>query len=89
MIKSIYVGNLPFGISTEGVQQLFVPFGEVYSAKLIYDRVTGRPRGFAFVEMDDVNLPAAISALHGSDCEGRNIVVNEAKEARRQEAKAS
>lgn len=89
MIKSIYVGNLPFGISSEGVQQMFEPFGEVYSVKLIYDRVTGRPRGFGFVEMDDVNLPAAISALHGSDCEGRNIVVNEAKEARRQEAKAS
>lgn len=90
MIKSIYVGNLPFGISAEEVQQMFEPFGEVYSAKIIYDRLTGRPRGFAFVEMDDVNLPSAIEALHGSDCGGRNIVVNEAKEARRtREAKAS
>ena len=83
MIKSIYVGNLPFSISAEGVQQIFEQYGEVYSAKLIYDRATGRPRGFAFVEMDDASLPTAINALNGSDCEGRNIVVNEAKEARR------
>lgn len=72
---------------SENVQKLFEPFGEVYSVKLIYDRATGRPRGFAFIEMDDVSLPNAINALNGSECEGRNIVVNEAKEARRETAK--
>lgn len=71
-------------MSSEAVQKLFEPFGEVYSVKLIYDRETGRPRGFAFVEMDDASLPAAITALNGSDCEGRNLVVNEAKEGRRE-----
>lgn len=87
MIKSIYVGNIPFSMSSEAVQKLFEPYGEVYSVKLIYDRATGRPRGFAFIEMDEVSLPAAIGALNGSECEGRNIVVNEAKEARRETAR--
>lgn len=89
MIKSIYVGNIPFSMSSQSVQELFEPYGEVYSVKLIYDRVTGRPRGFAFIEMDDVNLPKVISALNGSECEGRNIVVNEAKEARRETSKTN
>lgn len=87
MIKSIYVGNIPFSMSAEAVQKLFEPYGEVFSVKLIYDRETGRPRGFAFIEMDEKSLPAAISALNGSECEGRNIVVNEAKEARRESSK--
>ncbi len=76
-------------MSTESVQKLFEPYGEVFSVKLIYDRDTGRPRGFAFVEMDELSLPAAISALNGSDCEGRNIVVNEAKEARRETSRTN
>lgn len=83
MIKSIYIGNLPFSTSSKEVEEMFEPHGEVVSVKLIYDKATGRPRGFGFVEMEDDHMTPAIEALHGSEYEGRTLVVNEAKEARR------
>ncbi len=52
MVKKIYVGNLPFRAYEEEVRELFAQYGEVYSVDLITDRETGRPRGFAFVEME-------------------------------------
>lgn len=89
MIKSIYVGNLPFRMSSRDVSALFEPFGEVYSVKLIYDRETGRPRGFGFVEMDDVNVQKAVQVLNESDCQGRTLVVSEARAGRQELAPAS
>lgn len=80
MVKSIYVGNLPFSATEDDVRQLFSPFGEVLSVKLINDRDTGRPRGFGFVGMGDDEAEAAISAINGSEMGGRTLRVNEARE---------
>ena len=81
---NIYVGNLNFGMTEDDVRTLFAPHGEVHSVKMIVDRQTGRPRGFAFVEMEQSNAQAAIEALNGVDVNGRNIQVNEAKERKPQ-----
>jgi cold-inducible RNA-binding protein len=81
-VKKIYVGNLPFSATDEDVTQLFGQHGTVHSVALINDRETGRPRGFGFVEMDDNEAMAAISALNGFEMEGRNLRVNEAEDRR-------
>jgi len=79
LMKTIYVGNLPFSASEGDVKDLFASYGEVSSVKLIEDRETGRLRGFGFVEMEDEGALAAIEALDGSDMGGRNLKVNEAR----------
>lgn len=79
-MKSIYVGNLPFNCSEDEVRDLFSAYGAVHSVKMISDRETGRPRGFAFVEMDDTAANNAISALNGKDLNGRPLRINEARE---------
>jgi RNA recognition motif-containing protein len=78
-MKSIYVGNISFDITSEKLRELFAAHGEVKSVKLINDRYTGKPRGFAFVEMDDSSAETAISATDGMEFEGRNLKVNLAK----------
>ncbi|MDQ1265767.1 MAG: hypothetical protein QG635_919 [Bacteroidota bacterium] len=77
---SIYVGNLSFTTTEDDLKSLFGKYGEVSSVKLIMDRETGKPRGFGFVEMDDTQGQAAIDALDGSDCDGRSLRVNQAKD---------
>ncbi len=79
MPKRIYIGNLPFSATEDEVRELFGKHGEVVSVNLIVDRETGRARGFGFVEMDDAGGAAAISALDGTDMDGRNLRVNEAR----------
>ena len=79
-MKKIYVGNLPFSSTEDDVNQLFSQHGTVHSVALINDRETGRPRGFGFVEMDDNEAMAAISALDGQDFGGRSLRVNEAQD---------
>ncbi len=79
-VKKIYVGNLPFSATEDGVNQLFSQHGTVHSVALINDRETGRPRGFGFVEMDDNEATAAISALNGHEMDGRALNVNEARD---------
>ena len=79
MAVSIYVGNLPFSATQEGVEALFAPYGDPLSVKLIMDRETGRPRGFGFVEMDEADAINAISALDGKEVDGRNLRVNKAE----------
>ena len=79
-MKTLYIGNLPFNTSEDELRDLFAAHGEVHSIKLISDRETGRPRGFAFVEMEPNAATAAISALDGVDFQGRTIRVNEARE---------
>ena len=80
MAKNIYVGNLPWSATEDDVRQRFQQYGDVTSVKLIADRVTGRPRGFGFVEMDDDGAAdEAIQALDGADFGGRNLKVNEAQ----------
>lgn len=79
MVKKIYIGNLSFRSTEEDVRQLFEQHGTVHSVALITDRDTGRPRGFGFVEMDESEASAAISALDGASFGGRDIQVNEAR----------
>lgn len=74
---NIYVGNLPYSVTEEKLQQMFQRFGEVQSVKLITDRETGRSRGFGFVEMGNAEADAAIKALNNSDLEGKKLKVNQ------------
>jgi len=78
---NIYVGNLSFSTTEEGLRSLFEQSGTVDTVTIIQDRVTGRSRGFGFVEMpDESDGQAAIAALDGNDFDGRNLKVNQAKE---------
>ena len=78
----VYVGNLPFDTDASALRTLFEEGGRtVTDVKIITDRDTGRPRGFAFVEMENQSdAQAAIQALNGRDVGGRALTVNEAKE---------
>ena len=82
-MKSIYVGNLPYSTTNEELSAAFSQYGKVHSVKLINDRDSGRPKGFGFVEMDDAEAQAAMSALDNTNFNGRTIRVNEAN-ARKQ-----
>ena len=81
-MKSIYVGNLPYSATEDELRELFEQHGSVSSVKLINDRDTGRPRGFAFVEMEGAEADAAIQALDGQQFGGRGLRVNEAQPRR-------
>jgi len=77
---NIYVSNLSFNVQDEDLREFFAPYGEVTSAKVISDRVTGQSRGFGFVEMsDDAAAKTAITELDQATVEGRVIKVVEAK----------
>ena len=78
MAMNLYVGNMAFSTTEDTLRQLFSQFGTVTKASLVMDRETGRPRGFAFVEMSEGGQ-AAIDALNGRDLDGRALTVNEAK----------
>ena len=77
---TIFVGNLAFKASQEELRDLFAPYGTVHSVRIMKDRATRRPRGFAFVEMDSGQAPKAIKALDGKEFLGRNLRVNEGVE---------
>ena len=79
MSKKIYVGNLAFQTSENDLNDLFAPFGEVESVKIITDRDTGRSKVFGFVEMSDDSAEKAISQLNGKEMNGRALTVNEAR----------
>lgn len=77
---NIYVGNLSWNLKDQDLTDLFTPFGEVASAKIVLDKFTQRSKGFGFVEMpNDEQAQAAISGLNGSEVDGRNLVVNESR----------
>lgn len=77
---NIYVANVPYSVKDQDLHELFAPFGEVTSAKIIMDKVTNRSRGFGFVEMADDNAGrAAIEGTNGKSFHGRDLVVNEAR----------
>lgn len=77
---NIYVGNLSWGLKDQDLTDLFTPFGEVASAKIVMDKFTQRSKGFGFVDMpNDEQAQAAISQLNGSEIDGRNLVVNESR----------
>src|SRR5438094_3811949 len=80
MGKKLYVGNLSYNVDSSELEQLFGAHGTVQSAEVISDRMTGRSKGFGFVEMStDEEAQAAIAALNGQEHEGRALTVNEAK----------
>ena len=77
---NIYVGNLPYSINEDELRQAFAGFGEVEKASVITDKYSGRSKGFGFVEMPDQSAAEeAIKALDGSELQGRNIKVNQAR----------
>lgn len=80
MGRRLYVGNLSYQVDSSELEQLFGAHGTVTSAEVISDRMTGRSKGFGFVEMgSDEEAQAAIAALNGQESNGRALTVNEAK----------
>lgn len=76
----IYVGNMAYRSTEEGLKDLFEQYGEVKSVKLITDRETGRAKGFAFIEMNnDSEANTAIENLNGKEFDGRTLRINEAR----------
>lgn len=79
--KKLYVGSLPYSTSDRDLEDLFAEFGTVASAQVITDRMTGRSRGFGFVEMStSEEAEQAAQNLNGTQLEGRSLVVNEARQ---------
>lgn len=79
MVRTLYVGNLPWTTKAEDLTEAFSRYGEVISSRVITDRATGRSRGFGFVEVRDEDAENMITALNGSELGGRVITVNEAR----------
>ena len=81
MSTKLFVGSLPWSVSDENLKEKFQEYGTVVSAKIITDRYTGKSRGFGFVEMENPSeAKEAMNALNDSEMNGRNIVVNEARD---------
>lgn len=79
--KKLYVGSLPYRISEDELRDLFTPYGEVLSVRIVTDKVTGRSKGFGFVEMNtEDEASKAQEALHGASCQGRTLVVSPARQ---------
>jgi RNA recognition motif-containing protein len=86
MGQKLYVGNLAYGTTEDGLRTKFSEFGTVVSSKIISDRETGNSKGFGFVEMSsDEEGSAAIAGLNGKEIDGRQIRVNEAMDKPRRE----
>ncbi|MCX8020088.1 MAG: RNA-binding protein [Chitinophagaceae bacterium] len=77
---NIYVGNISWNLNDQDLANLFAPYGEVASAKIVRDKFSQRSKGFGFVEMqNDTEAQNAIQALNGSEVDGRPLVVNESR----------
>jgi RNA recognition motif-containing protein len=86
MAKKLYVGNLAYGTTEDGLRNLFSQFGTVVSAKIIVDRETGNSKGFGFIEMGtDDEASAAIAGTNGREYDGRQLRVNEAMDKPRRD----
>ena len=80
MAKRLYIGGLPYSTTDEGLKDAFAEAGTVVSANVIIDKMTGRSRGFGFVEMSsDEEADKAIDMINGKEMDGRKISVNEAR----------
>jgi len=79
MVRTLYVGNLPWATRADDLEKVFSQYGEVISSRIITDRETGRSRGFGFVEVADQDAEQIIAALNGTEMNGRVLTVNEAK----------
>lgn len=79
-MKNIFVGNLSFGATEDAVRSLFEQYGAVERVSIVTDRDTGRAKGFGFVEMSsDSDAERAITSLNGTELDGRNMTINEAR----------
>ena len=86
MAKKLYVGNLSYNTTEDGLRNLFSEFGSVASTKVIFDRESGNSKGFGFIEMSsDDEANAAITGTNGRDYDGRKLRVNEAMDKPRRE----
>ena len=79
MAKKLYVGGLAWATNDYGLRDAFSKAGTVISASVMTDRMTGKSRGFGFVEMEDADVAKAIEMWDGKDLDGRNVRVNEAR----------
>jgi cold-inducible RNA-binding protein len=79
MAKKLYVGGVSYNTTQQGLEEAFAKFGTVVSAQIMVDKMTGRSRGFGFVEMEDADAEAAINGMNGATLDGRRLVVNEAR----------
>ncbi len=79
MSTKIYVGNLPYSASESDLSDLFGAFGVVHGVKIIMDKMSGRSKGFAFVEMEKADADKAIAELNGTDYGGRTLKIDEAR----------
>lgn len=79
LVRTLYVGNLPWGTKPEDLEEAFRQHGEVVGSRIITDRETGRSRGFGFVEVNDGDAEKMIEAMNGVEFQGRVLTVNEAK----------
>ncbi len=79
MAKKLYVGNLSYGTTADSLKDAFSKVGAVVSANVITDKMTGRSRGFGFVEMEDADAASAVEKMHGTELDGRNLTVHEAR----------
>jgi len=79
MVKTLYVGNLPWAATEDEIKTVFSDHGNVVDCRIITERATGRSKGYGFVEVQEEDAEKMISALDGLEINGRKIVVNEAK----------
>jgi RNA recognition motif-containing protein len=79
VIKTLYVGNLPWALTEEDLLRAFAAHVEVSSARIVVDRETGRSRGFGFVEVAEQDVEKAVTAMNGMVVGGRPLLVNEAQ----------
>ncbi|NLP36868.1 MAG: RNA-binding protein [Firmicutes bacterium] len=78
MVKTLYVGNIPWSTTEEELKAFFSEQGEVFSARIITERGTGRSRGYGFVEVADEDAEKMVE-MNGVELDGRKLVINEAK----------
>jgi len=79
MSKKLYVGGLSYNTTQDGLKDAFSQAGQVVSANIIMDKMTGKSRGFGFVEMEDADAEKAVSFWNGKELDGRTLTVNEAR----------
>lgn len=82
MAKKVYVGNLPYQVTTDDLRNLFAKAGNVVDAVVITDKATGRSKGFGFVEFEKDEEAEEAKKLSGTELDGRTIKVDEAREKR-------
>ncbi len=79
MAKKLFVGNLSYKTTSDGLRAFFAQAGNVISADVLMDKMTGKSRGFGFVEMEDADAEKAVNQFNGQELDGRPLTVNEAR----------